>query len=281
MSDQMTISDGKVTVVTQEGRRIELPEGDLVQMVEQSVLPPLNGAALPDGLKFPLRWHPPYMLAIHQSAPQVAEDSPEDYGAKTKYRSVTLSIPYTIVFAMFQFNGGGFELTKCTELYFSNRPIRSTRDKLAFPALLNISRVRSRKRLKSWICTQHLKSRENRDWTAILNALLEHVWCGAFNKSSEHHEGASWYGESEGVDKNLHPVEKWEKATQKNHTFALSVDWKASPLNVGQIANAMFEEMLGRREAELEDPDCALKVQSLVSRFINYAVQKKGGQANV
>ena len=72
MSDCLTIQDGKVTLTTEEGQTLERPESDLRKMIQKEVLPPLNGAALPDGIKFS-KWQPPAMVLVHQMPPHVRQ----------------------------------------------------------------------------------------------------------------------------------------------------------------------------------------------------------------
>ncbi len=272
MSDQMTIRNGMVTVMTQEGVTIERPESDLIKMIREDEAAPLNGAALPDGLKFSPICKRAHMMIVHQLPPQVrmlrwlARDSPRPYGPKATYRKIRISIPYSIVFAMFRCAEGRFQQIGFNELYFSNRPLASKKDTVGFPALLNVSCIRKPSRARAWICTQHLDLHPDVNWVVHLNAILRHVWDGGFNLSSEHHEGASWYGESEGVHPDLHPVERWQEATAKDDAFALSVDWKPSPLNVGEIIDHMFEDVLAKCEDE---------PQSLAGRFINYDRRQK------
>src|SRR5262249_44335407 len=164
------------------------------------------------------------------------------FGPGTVYRKVRLSIPYAVTFAMYAERGGTLFLAGANELYFRNEPLRCRSDRLRYPALLNTSRIQTRKRERAWIRAQCLQWAPDADWAGQLQALLEHTWNGGFNFSSEHHEGASWYGESKGVHPDLHPVEKWEKASAANDAFALGVPWKPAPLNVQQIMDCLFEE---------------------------------------
>jgi hypothetical protein len=244
-------------------------------MLRHEYLPPLNGTAFPDGIKFH-EWRDPFLLVVHQTPPHVrqmrwiANDSPKRFGPGTKYRKVRLSIPYSITFAIFCHQGTGLFIGGGNELYFRNEPLRSRDDNLCFPALLNISRIKTPKRDRAWICTQYLRWAPDADWTRQLHALLDHTWNGGFNLSSEDHEGASWYGESKGVHADLHPVEKWEAASKANDAFALGLSWKKSPHTVGELMDIMLEEHhAGLAIAAGRQP--AKKKPSLVQRFLNYA----------
>jgi hypothetical protein len=275
VGDQLTVQNGKVLLTTEEGQRVERPEADLLEMLRGEFVPPLGETALPDGVKF-YEWRPPLLLVVHQLPPHVrqvrwiANDSPEEFGPGTVYRKVRLSIPYAVTFALYGLQNGRLFLVGNNELYFRNGPLRCRADRLGYPALLNVSRIPAPKRERAWICTQYIEWAPEADWAGQLQALLEHTWNGGFNLSSEHHEGASWYGASRGVHRDLHPVERWEKATAANDAFALGVPWKPAPLSVGKVMECLFEEhgqaMRGTRRK---------KPPGLASRFMTYALQKK------
>ncbi|HEY7312053.1 MAG TPA: hypothetical protein VH643_22000 [Gemmataceae bacterium] len=279
MSDQLTIQNGKVVLVTEEGQQVERTETQLLDMLRGEFLPPLKDAALPDGVKF-LDWRPPMLLVVHQMPPHVrqfrwiADDSPVRFGPGTVYRKVRLSIPYAITFALYAQQGERLFLFGSNELYFRNEPLRTRSDRLGYPALLNISRIALPKRERAWICTQYLHWSPESDWTGQLQALLEHTWNGGFNLSSEDHEGASWFGASKGIHRDLYPVEKWEKASAANDAFGLSVPWKPVPLSVAEIIDCLFEEnqpmvahLTGAR------PTKRKKSPSLVGRFMNFVLK--------
>jgi len=243
----MILESGKMTVNTEEGASFEAPESTLREIIAKIYCPPLGGQLLPDGIKG-VYWDPPYLLLIHQTSPRVlpvswiTDDSPVDFGPGVQYKKVSLAFPYAITFAAFVQLGRALQLTGYNELYFSNQPIRNERDRICFPAVLNVSHIEAGDRVRSWICTQHLHHDRTRDWYSQLHALLNHTWCGTFNRSSERHEGMSMYQFSAGVHPDLHPVEKWEKASA-NPAFILEVAWKPAPLCVGELARTMLAEL--------------------------------------
>jgi hypothetical protein len=245
-------------------------------MLRDEFVPPLGATALPDGVKF-WEWRPPLLLVVHQLPPHVrqfrwiAPDSPAQFGPGTVYRKVRLSIPYAVTFALYVVQNGRPFLAGNNELYFRNEPLRCRADRLGFPALLNVSRLVTPKRERTWVCTQYLQWRPEMDWTGQLQALLEHTWNGGFNLSSEHHEGASWYGASKGVHPDLHPVERWEQASAANDAFALGVPWKPAPLSVAEVMECLFEE----HGQNARGPAKRKKPPGLASRFMTYAVQQK------
>jgi hypothetical protein len=269
VADRLTIADGKAVLTTEEGQRLERTEGQLMVMLRAELVPPWGDGALPDGVKF-YDWRPPLLVVVHQLPPHVrqfrwiADDSPEPYGEGVVYRKVRLSIPYAVTFAVYAQQGAGLYLTDGNELYFRNEPLRCLSDRVGYPALLNISRVQAPLRERAWICTQYLERPDEGGWAGQLQALLEHTWNGGFNLSSENHEGASWFGLSQGAHPDLHPVERWEQASLANDAFALGVPWRPAPLSVGEIVEALFLECPEAQRAG--GPD-------LPSRFLNFAQQ--------
>jgi hypothetical protein len=263
MTDRIIIADGKVTLETEEGQHLECPEAAMSDYLRSESEPPLDGKLLPDGVKW-IDWRSPLLLMIHQYPPQlrqlrwILDSSAAPYGPEAKYQSRTLSLPYATTFAMFIHRGGRLTLGLSNEVFFSNEPIKSHSDKtLGYPALLNVSPMDGCGRQKAWICTQHLRHAKGADWRQQLDNLLQHMWNGGFNLSSEHHEGASWYGRSKGVHKSLHPVEAWERASKADKRFGLSVNWKRVGMSVGDIAESLFEEYQGGGE-HLLDPTVLL-----------------------
>jgi len=278
MADQLTIQKGKVLLTTEEGQRLERTEAQLVEMLRGEFLPPLKNAALPDGIKF-YDWRPPLLLVVHQLPPHVrqvrwiANNSPVRHGPGTRYRKVRLSIPYAVTFVLYAQQGDGLVLAGWNELYFRNEPLRSRTDTLGYPALLNVSRIPTPKRDRAWICTQYLEIPEGSDWTGQLQALLDHVWNGGFNLSSEDHEGASWFGESKGIHPDLHPVEKWERASAANDAFALGVPWKPVPLTVHEIMESVFEEQQPAYVPPAGKSSRRKKPPGIISRFMNFVLK--------
>jgi hypothetical protein len=264
--DQLTVHQGQVVLRTEEGRELKRSEAQLVDMLRAELVPPLSACALPDGVKF-FDWRPPLLVVVHQAPPHVrqlrwiAADSPAQFGDGVVYRKVRLSLPYSITFAVYQQQGEGLVLTHNNELYFRNEPLRSRDDRLGYPALLNLSRVVTPLREKAWVCTQYLDYDDAAGWVEQLQALLEHVWSGGFNLSSEHHEGASWFGLSKDIHPDLQSVEAWEDASLVNDAFALGVTWRPVPLSVAEVMDCIFEE---GHSGPGNRPD-------LPGRFLNFA----------
>jgi hypothetical protein len=285
MRDTLVIENGNVVVRTEEGAEITRPEPALSDMFRREMVPPLNGEALPDGVKF-YEWRDPFFLVVHQLPPHVRmlqwiddKNTRSDYGPGTAYKCVRVSLPYTVTYAVYYACGRGVTMTHDNELYFRNEPLRTRSDRLGFPCLLNISVIKTPSRVRSWICTQHLRQRPGANWSTQLANLIDHTW-SAFNRSSERHEGASGWSAYHSVNKNLSSIERWEAATAKDEAFGLKVNWKSVPMTVGELIDAMLEECQQSRGARMvptasNSSEVATGPMGIIQRFMNFAQQTK------
>ncbi|MBW2274719.1 MAG: hypothetical protein JRG96_15740 [Deltaproteobacteria bacterium] len=246
-----------------EGTQHKMKLADLVDHMLPSV-PDTCGAILPDGVKCAL----PYaggVVLVHQTPPRVhafrwiADDSQAEFGPGTRYRDVRLALPYVIVLAVFSSARRGLPvLSQRNECFFTNAPleVEGLDTPLAYPALLNCSKLADDgSQALSWICTQYLAKDQycgRRNLNASLRdglvALLRHLLESGFNRSSEHHEGASGFGATvaAGIDPRIASVEDWEKATREDPLFVLDVPWLPTDKTLGEVA-----ERVGRRSRNL------------------------------
>lgn len=260
----IVIEDGVVRTETPEGRRLELP---LEQWLAGWQRPRFDHGCtpLPRGTVAFSTVRDGVILA-HESAPCVrrllwlAEDSPEPFGSDAVYREVALALPFVVVLAVFlRDESGRLRLSQHSEAFFRNGPLTDGSDPLHYPALPNCSRVSpNERRPLSWICVQHLKlegGQRGQDDVACLrhglSALLTHFYLSGFNRSSEVHEGSSWWEGTRkaGVDPRLADLASWERASAEDPSFAVEVPWISTGLSLTQ----MFERM-ARRLDRHEDP---------------------------
>ena len=137
------------------------------------------------------------------------------------------------------------------ECFFRNEPLHSVDDELSYPALLNCSKWADTEGMGhalSWICTQYLKGTKDMSspdrgvrfaasFEAVRHCLLE----TGFNRSSENHEGNSWFRASAHIDKRIGTVERWEEETKKDPLFVLDVPWIKSHHSVKDLAERTFK----------------------------------------
>jgi hypothetical protein len=252
--ETVTIAGREVTARTAEGLEAKAPLSAFLNLLSPKGMD-TGDLILPDGVKSAIS-RPPCVILVHQTSPQpvgikwIAPDSPADYGPQTSYRLVRIGVPYVVVLAVFAFEGNGnLVLTDRNECFFRVKPLRSLDDPLMYPGLLNCSKFTPQNgRPLSWICTQHL----DRSVLAAmddpahrirksLHALLRCLWETGFNRSSERHEGTSWYEVSRKVDERIATVENWQAATEANGLVGLDIPWLPTHLTLRQVAARIFD----------------------------------------
>lgn len=212
------------------------------------------GVVLPDGVRL-AESRGPATVWVHETSPRVynlkwiAGDSRAPYGRGAKYRTVRIAVPYLVVVAVFEpLEHGAQQVSTRNECFFRTAPLASGDDELLFPALLNCSKFTPPEgKPLSWICTAQMNraafteepdtpKRLRAGFAALLQCLLE----TGFNYSSEHHEGASWFSESAGVDPRIATVDAWERATRDDPLFVLDVPWLKTGLGLRQAIERIF-----------------------------------------
>jgi hypothetical protein len=253
--DKIHIEGAEARATSPEGKSASMPLGELMGRLSPKRFDS-GDLIYPDGVKA-VRTEGAITIVVHETPAQVynlkwiAGDTAAPYGKGAKYRNVRIALPYLVTLLVFRNGYGGQPLTlaEFNECFFRVAPLESFDDELLFPALLNCSKFTPPEgRPLSWICTQHLNfAAVNREATparrmragfrALMHCLLE----TGFNYSSENHEGASWFGESRGVDTRVSTVERWEEATTQDPLFVLEVPWLKTGLSLGQIVERIFK----------------------------------------
>jgi hypothetical protein len=253
---EVTLRGDAVHAVSPEGQTVSVPIETLWDALHRAHGRSADsGGVLPDGVKL-VRSRGPVTIWVYERAPQVhsfkwiAAESPAEYGRGTAYRNVRIALPYLVVVAVFVAGPRGRTvLSSRNECFFRCDPLKTVDDPLYFPALLNCSKFPSQEgKPLSWICTAKLRQDaatlkerdENRRMHKGLNALLHCLLETGFNRSSEHHEGSSWFTESASVDPRIATVERWEQATAESPLFVLDVPWLPTRHTVGQVVDRIF-----------------------------------------
>jgi hypothetical protein len=254
----VTIDRGTITATSPEGSKASMQIEKLMDyLISKQV--DTGELILPDGIKT-TKTKGPATILVHETPPKVhnfkwiADDSPVAYGRHAKYREVKLALPYLIMILVFRRTAGRLTLTDLNECYFRNDPLSSMPDsELMYPALLNCSRfAESEGKPLVWICTQHLNreafsdlENDNARVRTGFKELTRTLLGAAFNYSSEHHEGDSWFSETvrKRVDPRVMSVENWEKATRKDPLFVLQVPWLKTGFTLSQIIDRILGNM--------------------------------------
>lgn len=258
--ERLTFAGEHLVARSPEGKTSTLPVAELADVLSPTKMD--TGAAVLPERVCAVRSAGSSTVWVHQSPPAVynlkwiRDDSPAPFGRGAIYRDVRIALPYLVVLVVFEAGPGGMNLSAWNECYFRTRPITSMDDALAFPALLNCSKFEPADgHPLAWICTQNLRpvpptesDPVRRMWggyAALLRCLLE----TGFNRSSEMHEGTSWYAESRGIDARIGTIESWEAASLGDPGFVLDVPWVPSGLTLAQILERLFEQHGDRRDA--------------------------------
>lgn len=175
------------------------------------------------------------------------DDSPARYGSGATYRLVTLAFPWLYFFVVLSPSG---ELHRLNSVYFRHQPLTSLNDQLYDPHFFNCSV--DAYGAHCWICTQYTGALDSHSLLARVDSFLHWFWNSGFNASSEHHEihkGSFWtYNRDRIPDPRVQSVTAWEKASQRDPLFAMTVPWVAAnhtPLTVCQELTATTSLQLG------------------------------------
>jgi hypothetical protein len=200
-------------------------------LVQQSERPAFPGMLI-DGMRF-VRMQGPATAVCLELPPQVRtvrwldDASPADFGRRAQYQQVRLAFPYMVVLVAF-WNGA---LSGQQQLYYRSAPIASEADTLFFPNLYNVAEAYGQ---LCWLCLQKLGSLATVPWESKLRRIVEHLW-SAFNRSSEVHEGNSYWGKMSHLDRRLQNVAAWQCESEQNPLFVLSVPWQSANVSIRQI----------------------------------------------
>jgi hypothetical protein len=246
------IEDNTIQAKTPEGQVYKMPVNGFLDKLNSYEFS-LSKTIIPDGVRA-IHTVGGVTVWVYERPPHIANykwiaaDSPSQYGAGTKYRFVKIAVPYTVICATF--TQDNTRLGQC-ECFFRNDPISDLTDELYYPAFLNCSKfqnnpIKTGMQALSWICTQHVnyeglpKNEEDRP-LFLLEKLKSCLFETGFNLSSEGHEGASWYGESSKVVKEISTVEKWEEITAQKikqgegGIWITECDWIPAKITVEEV----------------------------------------------
>lgn len=203
---------------------------------------------LPAGVRVWIDRHDVAAVAVELS-PQarniswLRENSRVPYGRGAKYDRYFLAFPYIILLLVFR----GGALTGAQQLYYRTASLDEGED-LFLPNLYNVARGYGQ---QCWVCLANLDDVTPLSWPEKLRAVHEHVFNAAFNRSSEEHEGNSYYGTPcEDMDPRVRSVEAWQAATRQNPRFVLQVPWKPANTTVTKELETMLDGIMPPLEVQ-------------------------------
>ena len=198
---------------------------------------------------------PPHARSVRWLSPR----SRVPFGPGAHYERRYLAFPYVVVLVVLR----GGELTGLQQLYYRRAPLEQGED-LLLPNLPNVAEGYG---MRCWLCLNQLGAIAPLPWAKKVEAIGEHVFAAAFNRSSEVHEGNSYWGSKTAVEARVATLEAWETASRENGWFALDVPWRPA----GTTVSAELRRMLDAVVAPL-DVRTATDVVGLIQ-----AVPAEGG----
>lgn len=230
---------GQVVVCKVDGRvSVSAPlAGFLDALVRRCNWTPLP-EAIPEGVRF-VRGRADVCALVLEEKPQVrtirwlSDDSRAPFGQKASYRMARLAFPFVVVVVVFRAG----VLTGFQQCFYRCSPLRRLSDPLSFPNLYNVAEGYQQ---KCWLCLANMNSSLAKlDWGQKVAEVRKHLWGAAFNRSSEIHEGMS-YWQAMRVDPRVESLAAWEKASRKDPYFPLQVAWRPVGKTVGEVIDEML-----------------------------------------
>jgi hypothetical protein len=240
--EEITIRDRHVKM---DGKKLGVDK--FCGLVAKHTASGLHEQPIPDNVKWIVRAGvlETYIIELKpelRSVKWLADDSPAPYGSQAKYTQRKLATPYVVLKVTFVQG----QLQHAVELFYRNLPLSKLDDELYHCNLYNVSI--NAHQCRAWFCTQHLNVTGLQGPPAILHEVVNHVWGGGFNQSSEYHEGVSGFalanGKTSRNDKQLkgpklsptvRDVNQWEEASEADPRFVLEVEWHPAGCTVREL----------------------------------------------
>ncbi|MBW2243327.1 MAG: hypothetical protein JRH01_15175 [Deltaproteobacteria bacterium] len=236
-----------------------VPLADFIRGVAEAS-PGEAAVLLPPGVRLVKRRGQAIALAL-ELAPQartvrwLADDSEAPFGKDARYRDAYLAFPYVVVLLVLH----GARLTGQQQLYYRRAPLEGPDDPLLLPNLFNVAEGYGQ---RCWLCLQNVQIESGWSLARSVTTAIEHIFGAAFNRSSEVHEGNSYWGTMQRLDARVASVEAWEEATRADRFFPLEVEWR----DAGTSAATELDRMLNEVERGLPDAPDANDLAGLVTR---------------
>ena len=132
-------------------------------------------------------------------------------------------------------------MTGLQQLYYRREPLDAG-EELLLPNLYNVAHGYGQ---RCWVCLANLADLSPLPWADKVGAVVDHVFTASFNRSSEAHEGNSYFGTTRGLDPRLASLEAWQDATRRNPRFSLDVPWRSAETTVSAELTAMLACTVG------------------------------------
>ena len=197
--------------------------------------------AIPEGVRF-IRRRGEIVVLVMEEQPQLrtvrwlVDESSVPFGTGAVYRTARLAFPFVVV--AIAFRGGG--LTGYQQCFYRTAPLSTPSDPLFLPNLYNVADGHGQ---KCWLCLAGLRTDLTAlTWNQRVREIRRHLWGAGFNRSSEMHEGMSYWTLRK-LDRRVQTLETWEQASRENPFFPLDVAWTPAGTTVGTVIDQMMARL--------------------------------------
>ena len=170
----------------------------------------------------------------------VADNSSRPYGRHARYEVHRIGFPYVVLLLVLARSG---RPTGWQQLFYRTAPLDRDQ-KLLLPNLYNVAQGYGQ---RCWVCLANLPDRPKLSFSGWVDAIVDHVFTAAWNRSSEVHEGNSYFSKMRELDPRLKTVRDWHDATVGNPLFPLEVAWKPAGTTAGRELLRMLDHVAPRR----------------------------------
>ena len=245
MDVRIEIAGDRVILKQDEQEALSVPLTTfLASLVERSDTAPFPDA-IPEGVVF-VRRRGDFVALVIEEKPKartvswLTDDSPKHFGPDARYRKVRLAFPFVVLVIVFR----GGNLTGLQQCFYRREPLTSLDNPLCFPNLYNVANGHGQ---LCWLCLANLRQDlSGLTWAERVRTIQQHLWGGGWNRSSEVHEGMSYWGAMR-PDRRLDTLESWEQESRRDPYFAVNVDWKPVGKTVGQVVDEMLAALTTAR----------------------------------
>jgi hypothetical protein len=200
---------------------------------------------IPDGVRY-IERRGNVVVLMFEERPQLRtvrwliETSPVPFGTGATYKNARLAFPFVVVAVAFR-DG---RLTGYQQCFYRTAPLGSLSDSLFIPNLYNVADGYGQ---KCWLCLAGMRTDLTLlSWSEKVHEIRRHLWGAGFNRSSEIHEGMSYWTASRHRDPRFRTLETWEQASQQDPFFPLGINWESAGKTVGSVIEEMLAALCPR-----------------------------------
>ena len=208
----------------------------------------LGDELLPRGVRYWYRRGDTLALAVEvpphtRTVRWLDPGSKRPFGRGASYGDYFIAFPYVVLLLVFH----GGTLAPFHQLFYRRAPLDAG-EELLLPNLYNVAKGYQQ---RCWVCLQHLNvDLEPLSWAQRVDAIVDHVFTAAFNRSSEEHEGNSYWQSTKSLDPRVSSIAAWHEASREDPLFPLEVAWKSAGVTMREELHGMLDQFAPARRVQ-------------------------------